>query len=141
MNTNFYHTWSSLTLGGSKALAALSRPRYVYAAQRSQFIRWVSSLEGAASQWAGGLLVLLWLGLSHATNAQTPNGVTVAGGLPLAANQLNLPSGVAIDKDGNIYVADGNNNRIQKWTPGATQGTTVAGGKWHWPRSQPVILS
>jgi hypothetical protein len=33
-----------------------------------------------------------------------------------------------VDGSGNIYVADYNNNRIQKWAPGATSGTTVAGG-------------
>ena len=27
-----------------------------------------------------------------------------------------------------MYIADKGNHRIQKWTPGATEGTTVAGG-------------
>jgi len=44
------------------------------------------------------------------------------------ANQLNYPNGVAVDADGNIYVADAGNNRVQKWAPGATEGVTVAGG-------------
>ena len=43
-------------------------------------------------------------------------------------NQLSSPLGVAVDAAGNIYVADATNNRIQKWAPGATAGTTVAGG-------------
>src|SRR5438132_1083687 len=66
------------------------------------------------------------------------DGITVAGGNVAgnAANQLNYPTGVFVDANGNIFVADaphpivlGNeNNRIQKWAPGATQGSTVAGG-------------
>ena len=54
---------------------------------------------------------------------------TVAGGngQGLADNQLNNPMGIAVDKNGNIYVADTYNNRIQKWAPGATIGVTVAG--------------
>ena len=36
--------------------------------------------------------------------------------------------GVFVDASGNIYVADLGNSRIQKWAPGATSGTTVAGG-------------
>ena len=60
-------------------------------------------------------------------------GTTVAGGngAGSAANQLHLPSGVAVDGDGNVYIADQNNQRIQKFPPGstsATNGTTVAGG-------------
>src|SRR5258708_4539533 len=38
------------------------------------------------------------------------------------------PAGIFVDDEGNIYVADVTNNRIQKWAPGASQGITVAGG-------------
>jgi len=57
-------------------------------------------------------------------------GKTVAGGNGRGGNssQLSWPSGVARDKDGNIFVADFENHRVQKWAPGATSGTTVAGG-------------
>ena len=61
------------------------------------------------------------------------NGVTVAGGngAGSAANQLNGPISVYVDGPGNVYVADLNNNRIQKFPVGstsATAGITVAGG-------------
>ena len=68
----------------------------------------------------------------------TPNyGITVAGGNGSGGNssQLSWPSGVAKDKDGNIYVADVMNHRIQKWAPGATSGTTFAGGNGMGPAS------
>ena len=35
---------------------------------------------------------------------------------------------VYVDSSGNVYVADSNNNRVQKWEPNATAGTTIAGG-------------
>ncbi|MBD2754973.1 immunoglobulin domain-containing protein [Spirosoma validum] len=61
------------------------------------------------------------------------DGITVAGGngLGSAANQLNTPYYVFVDNSGNIYVADFNNNRVQKFpsnSTSATEGTTVAGG-------------
>jgi gliding motility-associated-like protein len=58
------------------------------------------------------------------------NGITVAGGngAGSSANQLNAPSGVFVDGEGNIYITDINNYRVQKWAPGATSGITVAGG-------------
>jgi gliding motility-associated-like protein len=61
------------------------------------------------------------------------SGTTVAGGngggyLGNASNQLNSPFGVVVDANGNIFIADGANNRIQKWGPGASSGITVAGG-------------
>jgi gliding motility-associated-like protein len=59
------------------------------------------------------------------------SGITVAGnvGGNAAANQLNSPRGqVVVDASGNIYVADTYNDRVQKWAPGASFGTTVAGG-------------
>ena len=45
-----------------------------------------------------------------------------------AANQLNRPKDVFVDGAGNLYIADENNERIQKWSPGASSGVTVAGG-------------
>jgi sugar lactone lactonase YvrE len=67
------------------------------------------------------------------------NGVTVAGGngAGSSANQLNYPygtsylSGIYMDGNGNIYTADYNNNRVQKFPAGstsATNGVTIAGG-------------
>ena len=55
---------------------------------------------------------------------------TVAGanGRGNAPNQFAYPKGVFVDAAGNIYVADGNNHRVQKWAPVATSGITVAGG-------------
>ncbi len=47
------------------------------------------------------------------------NGITVAGGSSgTGANQLTGPIGVFVDGNGMIYVADGNNHRVQKWAAG-----------------------
>ena len=55
---------------------------------------------------------------------------TLAGGKGkgFEMNQFNYPTGIAYDKDENLYVSDMNNHRIQKWMKGATVGVTVAGG-------------
>ena len=42
------------------------------------------------------------------------------------ANQLSSPSKVFVDADGNLYVVDSDNLRVQKWAPNASQGVTVA---------------
>src|ERR1035437_1426654 len=66
----------------------------------------------------------------------TPNGVltVVAGngkagfsgdGGPATSASLSFPSGVAIDSDGNLYIADENNSRIRKVSSGTIM--TVAG--------------
>ena len=56
--------------------------------------------------------------------------VTVAGGNGEGSgtNQLANPYGIALDQNGNIYVGDASNYRVQKWVPGSAEGTTVAGG-------------
>jgi VCBS repeat-containing protein len=57
------------------------------------------------------------------------NVTTVAGnGGAFPSNELGGPYFIFIDSFGNIYIADRQNNRIQKWAPGATSGSTVAGG-------------
>ena len=55
---------------------------------------------------------------------------TLAGGKGKGVdmNQFNYPTGIAFDKDENLYVSDRNNHRIQKWLKGSTVGETVAGG-------------
>ena len=55
---------------------------------------------------------------------------TVAGGNGQgnSANQLRYPHGLGMDSSGNIYVADTDNSRIMKWTPGASEGISIITG-------------
>ncbi|CAF1128199.1 unnamed protein product [Rotaria sordida] len=56
-------------------------------------------------------------------------GVTVAGNGASGHNaeNLNQPRWLYIDANDILYICDYNNNRIQRWLLGATNGTTVAG--------------
>ncbi|HLY72046.1 MAG TPA: T9SS type B sorting domain-containing protein [Puia sp.] len=61
------------------------------------------------------------------------SGITVAGGngFGSAPNQLFNPQYVFVDANGNLYVSEVVNERVQKFPPGSTSstnGTTVAGG-------------
>jgi uncharacterized protein (TIGR03437 family) len=56
--------------------------------------------------------------VSNGTIAIVAGGGTAFGdGGPATGAQLSLPSGVALDSAGNVYVADGGNNRIRVLTP------------------------
>jgi gliding motility-associated-like protein len=72
-------------------------------------------------------------GNTVATQVVNPSvsGVTVAGGngSGMASNQFSSPNRLFVDSEGNLYIPDMGNNRVQKWAPGATAGVTVAGGK------------
>ncbi|CAF3364045.1 unnamed protein product, partial [Rotaria sp. Silwood2] len=61
------------------------------------------------------------------------NGITVAGGNRQGngINQLSNPSGLYVDDDHTVYVADESNHRIVEWKWGATSGQVVAGGNGH----------
>lgn len=60
-----------------------------------------------------------------------PNGQTVAGlssGVASSvAGGLRYASDIALDSQGNLYVADSQNNRIQVWRVNATTGQTIFG--------------
>ena len=55
-------------------------------------------------------------GGNTSTNGQTIMGGVIQGAAPY---QLESPAGICVDGKGDVYVADGNNNRIQKWSPGS----------------------
>ncbi len=57
--------------------------------------------------------------------------VEIIGGPGTDLGQFNQPNGIAADQYGNLYVADTNNNRIQKITPdGEVYGFGVQGSGW-----------
>ena len=58
------------------------------------------------------------------------NGITIAGGNKDGNefHQLYGPSGIYVDEQENIYVADEDNHRIVRWEKGAKSGQIVAGG-------------
>ncbi|CAF0810347.1 unnamed protein product [Adineta steineri] len=57
-------------------------------------------------------------------------GTVVAGGNGpgSGANQVNYPRSITVDSSGTLYVADSNNNRIQRWLQNASSGITIVGG-------------
>jgi hypothetical protein len=55
----------------------------------------------------------------------TVAGITSSTGT--AMNQLDRPFDLALDSSTTLYIADQQNNRIQKWPMGASTKTTVAG--------------
>ena len=69
----------------------------------------------------------LVLGIGSAVSAPLLTTVAGGNGSGSAANQLYHPHGLAVD-GGTLYIADTNNNRVQRWVIGETEGTTVAGG-------------
>lgn len=76
-------------------------------------------------------------GESNRVRKITPEGIvsTLAGGAPEghrdgagASAAFHTPSGLAIDRRGNLYVADTGNNRIRKITPEGTVSTIAGDG-------------
>ena len=57
-------------------------------------------------------------------------GTVVAGGNGLGSNlnQLYYPNGFFVNDNGDVYISDGENERIVKWEKDAVEGTVVAGG-------------
>jgi uncharacterized protein YjiK len=71
-------------------------------------------------------------GINYYSESKVVNTVVGTGSSGSGANQLNAPYGIAFDTAGNMYVAESNNHRVQKFTktgPGLfdLSGITVAG--------------
>ncbi|TAK71498.1 MAG: TIGR03663 family protein [Dehalococcoidia bacterium] len=65
----------------------------------------------------------------------------VIGGDGSAPGQLNGPAGVKLDKAGNIYVADTNNNRIQKYDPDGNYLAAAGGFTSDFSMNQPWSMA
>ncbi len=65
---------------------------------------------------------LLWNDSSATTVAGDSNGASGS-----TASLLTYPNDVAVDSNGNVYVVDTNNIRIQFWNDTASSGITIAG--------------
>ncbi|CAF1144870.1 unnamed protein product [Adineta steineri] len=68
--------------------------------------------------------------ISQSLNTRLPVWNTAAGTGTAGATSLTLnsPRGIFVDNNLNLYVADGNNNRIQKFLSGQLNGTTIPTG-------------
>jgi sugar lactone lactonase YvrE len=81
------------------------------------------------TEWFGNLVVKV---AADGSSATTIAGTGVAGFSgddgPAAAAQLNGPSGVTLDQNGNIYIADTRNHRIRKVSPDGTIATVAGRG-------------
>lgn len=60
------------------------------------------------------------------TNASTIAG-DANGNSGSSATRLSYPHDVAVDRNGNVYVVDTTNHRVQLWYVNATAGITIAG--------------
>jgi uncharacterized protein (TIGR03437 family) len=56
------------------------------------------------------------------------DSVNAAGTMNIVTTQTSGPAGLSVDRSGNLYVADSDNCRVLKLTPGSTNPTIVAGG-------------
>ena len=94
-----------------------------------------SELANLVLNNVSGIDSILWMDNNVVVNSVGKDGsaitTTVAAGVNngqgAAANQLYRPQGIAIDNDGNVYVADTYNNRIQVFAPGSTNGVALPG--------------
>eukprot|EP00746_Dinoflagellata_sp_MGD_P070026 gnl/MRDRNA2_/MRDRNA2_28643_c0_seq1.p1 gnl/MRDRNA2_/MRDRNA2_28643_c0~~gnl/MRDRNA2_/MRDRNA2_28643_c0_seq1.p1 ORF type:complete len:1132 (+),score=160.29 gnl/MRDRNA2_/MRDRNA2_28643_c0_seq1:100-3495(+) len=111
-------------LGPGAGLDQLHNPRHVFITTTG--ITQVMYISDSANHRIIKVLQPAELSLDPKSNP----GVVVAGGngAGSAASQLFEPSGVYVTADGSLYIADSGNFRIQRWSLGAKEGSTVLGG-------------
>ena len=79
---------------------------------------------------AGNLTIVAGNG---AVGAPTPGAAT--------SSALDHPDGVAVDGSGNVYIADTNNNEVEKVTPGGTLSIIAGDGTGGLPTPGPATSS
>ncbi|CAF4167583.1 unnamed protein product, partial [Rotaria sordida] len=98
-------------------LAAL--PGIVFIAAIAASIGIIATQTATSTQTQSTSVSLRW--------NQTGIRVAGTGSAGTNANELHKPSCLYIDANSTLYICDYENNRIQKWLLGASNGTTVTG--------------
>ena len=101
---------TSATLNSPLSVAVDSSGNVYFADAGNHRVRKITTATGLITTVAG-------------TGVQGYNGDNIAA----TSAMLNIPYGVAVDTLGNVYVADGGNNRVRKVTTGSGIITTVVG--------------
>ncbi|CAF1340167.1 unnamed protein product [Adineta steineri] len=65
---------------------------------------------------------------SGSTGSTTGTVVAGGNGAGSGVNQMNGPRNMVVDSNGNLYIVDGGNSRIQRWMQNANSSTTIVGG-------------
>lgn len=140
--SRLYHAIFQLTLTGSLLqIAGNSLPLYAGDGGDARQASFAAPL-GMTMDREGNLLVAD--SMNHVVRRITPGGIisTVAGtgeagysgdDGPATAARLNRPSSVAVDRHGNLYVADSYNGVIRRVDPSGTISTVLGGGLLSWP--------
>ena len=92
--------------------------------------RWMARLPRVMGVvWLGAMLLA---GAVQAQNINTAAGSGMLGpeGVPATSVFISSPRATAVDSTGNLYIADLNNNRIRKVTPGGTISTVAGNGTY-----------
>ncbi|CAF4109536.1 unnamed protein product [Rotaria magnacalcarata] len=81
-------------------------------------------------------------------NGNLTAGIRIAGTSVLGntTSQLKNPWGIYVDANNTLYVVDQGNHRVQKWTPGSVNATTLAGesgvaGAWSYQFNLPTDIT
>ena len=119
---------------GSSAGGALNHPQGIaFDSAGDMYIAdtWDSRIEEipATSKTQWGVTMTANQMYTVAGSASDANGYTGDGGAPASA-LLHAPGGIAFDSAGDMYIADGGNNRVQEIfvTGGSTWGITMTAG-------------
>ena len=91
----------------------------------------VCCVAGAGAAAAYPVPATIWTIAGNGISCLTPTGRCGDGPIATAA-QLTFPNGVAVDSDGNVYIADTFDNKIRKVAPAGAISTIAGDGNACW---------
>src|SRR5439155_1671346 len=124
--TTYAGSDSGLGDGGRASAARLDAPEGV-ALDSAGSLYIADSTNNSIRKVSPGGTISTYAGSGPPPPCCSGGGFSGDGG-PATAAQLNAPVGVALDPAGNLYIADRDNQRIRRVTPGGTTSTYAGSG-------------